>query len=208
MEKFILKACVILCLIFTASCNLNDSFREDVEYSELTETLLTSHTMTGIYQIRWTEEDSAPSYCPSYYADSDKYIEFKGSDVALYYVLNYPEYKEDPEGNVMSDDNIKYMMTMQEKYYKVRTEENLFYEFDGKNFRTNFANTPFQDQLRFRVLRLTADTIELKSEDSKYAGKFELKAVKDEALIDGLKCGTVASYKEIEAFWGEDHIVK
>ena len=41
MKKYIFKPFVLLCLVFAVACNQYDLFREDPEYSELTEMQLT-----------------------------------------------------------------------------------------------------------------------------------------------------------------------
>lgn len=48
MKKSIFKPFVLLCLVFAVACNQDDLFREDPEYSELTEMQLSSHTRVSI----------------------------------------------------------------------------------------------------------------------------------------------------------------
>lgn len=207
MKKSIFKLCFVLCLLFVVACNQDYLFREDSEYSELTEMQLSSHTMSGVYHIKLVWDNPAPDYSHLFYRDCDKYIEFDGAELTLYYVLRYTEYKEDPNGTVMSNDGVKYSCNNKKRYYRVKTEDVLFYEIDGNWLCTNFLNTPFMTSERYRFLKLAEDSIILQREGST-GYKILLTPVRDEVLLSSLSCGDVATFDEIETFWEEDHIVK
>ena len=67
MKKSIFKPFVLLCLVFAVACNQDDLFREDPEYSELTEMQLSSHTLSGVYRIKLIRENPAPDYVHEFY---------------------------------------------------------------------------------------------------------------------------------------------
>ena len=206
MKKSIFKPFVLLCLVFAVACNQDDLFREDPEYSELTEMQLSSHTLSGVYRIKLIRENPAPDYAHVFYRNCDKYIEFDGAELTLYYVLRYTEFKEDPNGPVMSNDGVKYSMNEKKRYYRVKTEDVLFYEIDGNWLSTNFLSTPFMRSERYRFLKLAVDSIILQEEDST-GDKIQLTPVRDGVLLSSLSCGDVATFDEIKSFWEEDHIV-
>ena len=121
-------------------------------------------------------------------------------------MLRYTEFKEDPNGPVMSNDGVKYSMNEKKRYYRVKTEDVLFYEIDGNWLSTNFLSTPFMRSERYRFLKLAVDSIILQEEDST-GDKIQLTPVRDGVLLSSLSCGEVATFDEIESFWEEDHIV-
>ena len=106
----------------------------------------------------------------------------------------------------MSNDGVKYSMNEKKRYYRVKTEDVLFYEIDGNWLSTNFLSTPFMRSERYRFLKLAVDSIILQEEDST-GDKIQLTPVRDGVLLSSLSCGEVATFDEIESFWEEDHIV-